>query len=130
MNFDDNLIIDLNIYYVKVCLTKIKFQSVNGAITLFLSLQTPDLLQFSVCQGIVLSEVIPPTHYYSCIGHGSSATDCPSPIAGRILVVVLLAQLIGSVQKVFGGWVGGLLHFSVYHSPLRGEMSRTKSTRH
>ena len=30
-----------------------------------------------------------------------------------------------------GGWwvVGGLLHFSVYLSPLRGEMSRTKSTR-
>ena len=36
-----------------------------------------------------------------------------------------------SVQKVYGGgWVGcGLLDFSVYLSSLRGEMSRTKSTR-
>ena len=30
---------------------------------------------------------------------------------------------------VGGGGGGGLLHFSDYLSPLRGEMSRTKSTR-
>ena len=33
------------------------------------------------------------------------------------------------MPEKFSAVGGGLLHFSVYLSPLRGEMSRTKSTR-
>ena len=49
--------------------------------------------------------------------------------------ITLGGRTPGSVQKVYGGWwvggwvVGGLLDFKVYLSPLRGETSRTKSTR-
>ena len=40
-----------------------------------------------------------------------------------------LLEVPNKFLMVVVGGGGGLLHFSVYLSPLRGEMSRTKSTR-